>query len=73
MAQIVMVVTSIDTLAAYKVSDDLILDSWASPLPSMTIQKVLQWVPGGFRLSNLTNWLNINRREGTCSTTAKSK
>jgi hypothetical protein len=26
MAQIVMVVTSIDTLALYKVSDDLILD-----------------------------------------------
>ena len=26
MAQIVMVVTSIDTLAAYKVSDDLILE-----------------------------------------------
>jgi len=73
MAEISMVVTSIDPLAPYKVSDDLILELVNVTVTVEDDSEVLQWARGGFRLSNLTNCSNTNRPEGICSTTAKSK
>jgi hypothetical protein len=65
-----MLVTSIDPLAAYKVSDDPILE-----LMSVTasVEDDSEGASMGSRLSNLTNWPNTGRTEGICSTTAKSK
>ena len=65
MAEISMVVTSIDPLAPYKVSDDLMLE-----LVNVTAT-VEELAHGGFRLSNLTNWSNANRPEVMCSIIAK--
>jgi hypothetical protein len=73
MAEISMLITSIDPLAAYKVCDDLIVELVDVTATLKTIRKVLQWARGGFRLSNLTKWSNTNRTEGTYLTTGKSK
>ena len=68
-----MLVTSTDPLAAYKVSDDLILELVNVTATVEDDSEALRRARAGFRLSNLTNWSNTNRTEGICSTIAKSK
>jgi hypothetical protein len=67
MAEIFTLVTSIDPLAPYKVSNDLLLE-----LVNVTTN-VLRRGSVGFRLWNPTNWSNTNRRLDICSKTAMSK
>jgi hypothetical protein len=73
MAEISMLVTSIDPLAAYKVSDDLIVE----------LVNVTATVEDDSEGASVGTWwvqiiephklVNTNRTEGICSTTVKSK
>jgi hypothetical protein len=55
MAEIVTVVTSIDPLAPYMVSDDLLLELVNVAATVKTIRKAPRWASGAFKLPNLTN------------------
>jgi hypothetical protein len=72
-AEIIMVVNSIDPLAPYKASDDLVLDlvnvtAIIKNDPETLAPPLAEW-----RLSNRTIWPSTSRPVGSCSPIAKFK